>query len=273
MEAEGFCDDCVKGFLLPGEPKGKMEKIGDLDTYVTTTPAGNKSNKAIILFYDIFGLSTNNNKIIADRISEKANIVVYMPDILCGDWMDPSHLKLPSQPIADKSFFSKVGIYTGLVTSFITSGGIGHLRRNKPEIILPRCEAFAKALRPYGKFEKIGVVGYCFGGVFAIKLANLNQGLVDCAVVAHPGRLAAEDFQNIDIPIAFSLAYEDMGFKPELVEMAKKIITAKPIPSEFVTYPGTTHGFAARPNLGDPIVKKGFYGAIDQTVAWFDKHL
>lgn len=36
---------------------------------------------------------------------------------------------------------------------------------------------------------------------------------------------------------------------------------------------GTTHGFAARPNLSYPEVKAGFEGAFEQTVNWFKKTL
>lgn len=36
---------------------------------------------------------------------------------------------------------------------------------------------------------------------------------------------------------------------------------------------GTTHGFAARPNLGIPEIKKAFGDAVDQGVAWFEKTL
>jgi carboxymethylenebutenolidase len=36
---------------------------------------------------------------------------------------------------------------------------------------------------------------------------------------------------------------------------------------------GTTHGFAARPNLSIPDVKAGFEGAFKSTVNWFNKHL
>ena len=82
--------------------------------------------------------------------------------------------------------------------------------------------------------------------------------------------------------------------------MAKEIITSKPdLPSEFKTYPGTTHGemahpynyllqsqiadlyfglvlfegFAARPNMAIPEIREAFNGAIDQVVNWFTLHL
>lgn len=38
-------------------------------------------------------------------------------------------------------------------------------------------------------------------------------------------------------------------------------------------HPGTTHGFAARPNLAYPEVKEGFEGAFEQAVNWFEKTL
>ncbi|SYW81035.1 related to AIM2 - cytoplasmic protein involved in mitochondrial function or organization [Ustilago bromivora] len=68
----GFCVHCVTGFRIPGEPKGKMEKIHSYDTYVATptNPSSDSAAKAIIYFYDAFGLKLDNNKVIPDKIAD-----------------------------------------------------------------------------------------------------------------------------------------------------------------------------------------------------------
>ena len=43
--------------------------------------------------------------------------------------------------------------------------------------------------------------------------------------------------------------------------------------SETDEYPGTAHGFAARPNLNVPEVKLAHEEAFEQTVEWFSKTL
>lgn len=37
--------------------------------------------------------------------------------------------------------------------------------------------------------------------------------------------------------------------------------------------PGTVHGFAARPAMSIPEVKKAFEDSVEQTIGWFEKTL
>jgi hypothetical protein len=92
---------------------------------------------------------------------------------------------------------------------------------------------------------------------------------------------------------------EDFAFSDSLKKVAEEILRSKVnVPSEFITYKGTTHGkslvhecanmpnfiyhpsgldsskgFAARPNMSIPEVKEGFHSAFNQTVNWFKLHL
>jgi carboxymethylenebutenolidase len=68
------------------------------------------------------------------------------------------------------------------------------------------------------------------------------------------------EYEFKDYPGAFTLSYL---FHSSAVELT----TSLPLLS------GTTHGFAARPNLEYPEVKAGFEGAFTQTVEWFKKTL
>lgn len=79
----GFCVHCVSGFRIPGDPKGKMETIHGLNTYVATptNAASDSAKKAIIFFYDAFGLKLANNKVIPDKIADATGLTVYVPDV------------------------------------------------------------------------------------------------------------------------------------------------------------------------------------------------
>ena len=49
-----FCQNCISGHLHSGTPKGQVEVIGGLNTYVSPSPNGSK--KAVIIYItDIFG--------------------------------------------------------------------------------------------------------------------------------------------------------------------------------------------------------------------------
>ena len=79
-----FCERCISGSVLPGQPKGELRG----DAYFAAGPAElserNKS-KAIVLLTDIFGLPLKNCKIIADQLAEKAGCDVWVPDQFAGE--------------------------------------------------------------------------------------------------------------------------------------------------------------------------------------------
>ena len=59
-------DACCRGVQHFGEPKGKIEKIAGVETYVAEPPQGQES-KGVILFYaDVWGPMFINNKLIQD---------------------------------------------------------------------------------------------------------------------------------------------------------------------------------------------------------------
>jgi hypothetical protein len=53
----GAC--CRPGFAHEGEPKGKIEKIEGVESYITTRSSGKTNDNVIIYFPDVHGLSKN----------------------------------------------------------------------------------------------------------------------------------------------------------------------------------------------------------------------
>ncbi|THH16643.1 hypothetical protein EW146_g4025 [Bondarzewia mesenterica] len=79
------CENCSKGYMLPGEPTGSM--VGG--AYYRSAPASAEStaatpNTAIVLLTDAFGLPLKNSKILADLLSEKVGVDVWVPDLFDG---------------------------------------------------------------------------------------------------------------------------------------------------------------------------------------------
>lgn len=52
--SEGLKECCVSGHVHEGEPKGKVDKVYGLDTYVT---GESNAEKTVILITDVFGYS------------------------------------------------------------------------------------------------------------------------------------------------------------------------------------------------------------------------
>lgn len=79
-----ICINCITGTEIPGEPKGSVEKIANIDTYVAKPSkeiADDSKTKAILSFTDVFGMQFKNNKIVADLIAEQSGLTVYTPDV------------------------------------------------------------------------------------------------------------------------------------------------------------------------------------------------
>ena len=64
-------EHCVTGVKHVGDPRGSVEKINGIDTYVAIPPTGTKT-KGVILFYaDVFGPLYVNNMLIQDYFAEQ----------------------------------------------------------------------------------------------------------------------------------------------------------------------------------------------------------
>ncbi len=78
------CPDCFAGHVHDGTPKGTVEKLHGLDTYVSKPPEGKTAKGIIIIVSDAFGMPFINNKLLADHYAEKGNFLVYLPDFMKG---------------------------------------------------------------------------------------------------------------------------------------------------------------------------------------------
>lgn len=255
------CADCLTGAVLAGKPKGTMERLGAMPYYATGAPFAS-ADKVVLVLYDIFGLSIPNPKLIADTLSSSlgkqgiGRVCVLVPDYLLGDYADPARLKTVEQPIAQEPLLVRTKATFNMLASFMTSVGPLFLWRNRPAVKLALLTTFCDELRKSrGESPiRIGVVGYCWGGVLSTLLAGTDT--IDVAVTAHPGSLSASDFGKIKKPFSLIAAQgtlsplasllltyltEDMSFgalQPEADRILVKL-ASQGIPTESVTYAGT----------------------------------
>ena len=79
------CEDCTKGFTLPGEPVGSI--LPDFDgAYFTTGHVEGDTKRAIVLLTDGFGLPLVNCKLVADYLAKALSCEVWVPDIFNGTY-------------------------------------------------------------------------------------------------------------------------------------------------------------------------------------------
>jgi carboxymethylenebutenolidase len=121
--------------------------------------------------------------------------------------------------------------------------------------------------------DRMGVIGWCMGGRYALELATQEPGLD--AVVAYYGAppTDAAAIAKIQAPVLGHFGAEDKGPSPEQVRAFEKAMKAAGKPVDVKIYEGAGHAFA---NVNNPW--KGYREAAakdawSRTVAFFARHL
>ncbi|KZO96043.1 dienelactone hydrolase endo-1,3,1,4-beta-D-glucanase [Calocera viscosa TUFC12733] len=272
-----ICENCTKGTKLPGTPEGSMLKIAGIDTYLATPPEPVKpenEHKAVVIFTDVLGLPLGNSQIIADGFAKHLGLPVYVPDMFNGtppitpeQMTSVDHFEI-GKP---RPFWKKLRFYALLprvLPNIIIS--------NSPGKVSARMETWVEGVRKEKGVERLGAVGHCYGGIVVTRLAA-KSGTIQVGVIAHPGPIKQAEIDKIDFPVAFATCEEDDSFPQpyakEVETSFEKREEKSKVPYEFVYYPGTMHGFAARPALDIPVVKEAFEKVTEQTWRWFEKYL
>lgn len=153
--------------------------------------------------------------------------------------------------------------------------------RNSPPKRYPAVRQWMDDLRcGEGADRKVGVVGFCWGGYGATKLAHgetarNGKHLIDAAYTAHPSELEVpKDFEEVKIPYCMVIGDNDMALSLKKVQQAGKILdTKKEVDSEVVIIPKAKHGFAVRASPDDKVEKDLADQAEDQMVKWFARYM
>jgi dienelactone hydrolase len=273
-----------QGTIHEGLPQGKEETIHGLNTYVV----GNTTNpKAIVVMYsDIFGLLLPNNKLIADAFAKSGEYLVYLPDFFKGDAvkLNIADILIPVDA-AKQSSFRK---YTGMLASAPTF--IMWMTRHKEGPTNDTCMEFLQELRrATPTTQKIGMVGFCWGGRYAIRtgleknmieIEGKKTPLVDAVVALHPSNLTVQpDVETLVVPTSFGWGVEDEAVsfktKAEVEEIhANAEKAGKTLPElEHKVYKPGRHGFAVRGNPDDPQEKACLVDSEAQVLNWFKRWL
>jgi dienelactone hydrolase len=246
------------------------------------------------MFSDAFGLPLPNNKLVADAYAKSGEYLVYMPDFSQGD---PAPLKIADLAIPiDASKVNAFSKYTGMLLNLPTF--IAWTFRHPESRTTEVCNTFlAKLRRATPESQKIGMVGFCWGGKYAIRaglssnMISLSENeqtaedakkvpLIDAIVGLHPSRLAIPtDVEDLVVPVSIGWGEEDQGVKIEQMDQIKKVHkkakeSGKTIPEmEHKVYKPGRHGFAVRGNPDNPAEKKCLEDSVTQVLDWFKRWL
>jgi len=270
----GFCANCIKAFVRDGTPSGEVIELrvdnaaAPVPCYYKSAPAGASNPPPTIFFVtDVFGVGFRNNQVLADEYAARG-FNVYMPDYLAGKAVSGES----TAPLMDtdeaSSFFTKVSTICSVVPGFVSFLWSNGSRKS----VQPRVEALARAIRAKardlsgGKDAKLGAIGFCFGGPYALMLGK--AGLADAWVACHPSALEVPgDLQGLgSAPGLFCLSEHDHMITKSVAEKMKQVAPAV----EQVWYDGVSHGFAVR---GPPSADKMREKCFADVMAFFGRTL
>lgn len=164
---------------------------------------------------------------------------------------------------------------------------VPRLIRIRGSVTTPRVHAFFEALRRSTTSSstaaargsnKVGVVGFCWGGRHAIDLCGteLEPGtpLVDCGFTAHPSLVKIPDaLERVRVPLSVANGENDAFMGRTKMATLQRVLEAVQGEGgkmhEVVVYEGAIHGFAVRGNPADPRQAELGLKAEDQAVNWF----
>jgi len=222
---------------------GTDDKIKETDFYISS-PA-NHSNKAVIIFPDVFGPKLSNSRTFADGIASQGYHCV-IPDFFHGD---------PWRMERDRSeFLSWLGA--------ITEQRLAEDFNNVVEYLSQK------------NVNRIALVGFCWGGRVCILFGNNPH--VSAVVSFYPSRIVPEDISVTKVPTFIGIPEHDAVISPELIERINEAINNRIKEVDFEikskVYAGQNHGFVHRGEFSNPSVYQASEEAINDMFNWFTKY-
>lgn len=252
MPASSFCPKCLSGTVHEGIPTGRIHNVAGTETYIAKdVPV--RSNKTIVLLTDVFGHTSPNVQLLADEYG-KAGFNAVVPDILHGKAMSRDMF----QGVRTTNELFKI------LNPWLVEHG--------PETVLPVLDTVLDELR--AQEQRIGVIGFCFGGKYAFHFAATDK--VDAACAMHPTLIdIPRDVEGVVKPISVHVAARDEIYDAEMSRGAARILCRNAVPHENRVYDGegVEHGFSTRADLSKPAAKEAKEAAIAATIAWFQTYL
>lgn len=163
-----------------------------------------------------------------------------------------------------------VDLYDGSVAS--TSDEARQLRSSFDEQYwIDNMNVASKYLKENYSPEKMGSIGWCFGGGQSLNLA-LNNNEMDATVIYY-GQLVTEPekLSTINWPVLGIFAELDQGIPPEQVNQFKSALDNLEIPNDIYIYPDVNHAFA-NPS-GDRYAPEASMDAWQKTLTFLEMNL
>lgn len=196
-------------------------------------------DRAILLIYDIFGFSPANTRHNCDVLA-KAGFLVIMPDLFRGSGRRSEGFVRPQNDAVDSEILDTV-------VPFVKSKGA----------------------------KTIGVLGFCFGGGAAMRLASADV-FAACAGI-HASGMASPDGEAFVSKALCPIMLLQAGGDPSLTPVYETVQKMKSIKDDSVlrTFWDQRHGWcgATGNRTGDPKLKAAVESALTSIIKFFSRTL
>lgn len=202
-----------------------------------------------------------------------------------GDSIDESFLQTVEPPLPQREQLSLVDKATSTASVGATLGP--WLAKHREGVARPIIENFIDKVRYIPGTDKVGAIGFCWGGRYAILAAHkeLSSGEgkgVDAAYACHPSLVSIPaDFEPVAVPLSLALGDKDSLLGEFEAKQIKELMEKKregqeggvKVESEVRIYEDQVHGFALRGDWSSEKDKKAMDQATQQGIEWFKKYL
>lgn len=153
------------------------------------------------------------------------------------------------------------------------------LVKHREGVSEPLISGFINTVRQIPGTNKVGAIGFCWGGRYAILQAHGKKegsvGGVDAAVACHPSLVAIPgDFDPVTMPLSLALGTKDSLLDEKSVGQIQDLMAKKTgVPHEIQIYEDQIHGFALRSDWSSDKDKKAMDDSEKQGIDWFNKYL
>jgi dienelactone hydrolase len=215
----------------------------------------------------------NNVRLLADNYAE-AGFFSYIPDLLDGDPLPLDFLQSVEPPL-------KVQENLGVIQKTKNTAIVGitlppWLMKHRESVTKPLLDKFIESVREIPGTKKIGALGFCWGGRYAILEAHPSQGTggVDAAFACHPSLVSIPgDFEPVTKPLGIAVGDRDSLLNTASIQKITDILKKKDVPQEVKVYPDQIHGFALRGDWSSEKDKQAMDESEQQSIKWFNTYL
>ncbi|KAF1845916.1 alpha/beta-hydrolase [Cucurbitaria berberidis CBS 394.84] len=229
-----------------GVPVGQLKNVSGIQIYHSYPPGRNTSAKAILFVTDIYGVPLLQNQLLADSLASNDYLVI-MPDLFAGDAVSVEEQE------AGLNLTEWRALHPTPEIDRIINTTIGYMR-SKLDV------------------EKIGGVGYCFGGKYVPRFLKASGG-IDAGFIAHPSALTEGEISAIKAPVSIAAGTLDAAFNATAKSRAETILNSNNVTFQSNLYFAAPHGFAVRVNQSIPQQAYAKQASFVQAVTWFDSWL